>query len=262
MLNHGKPVPDWGKHFGFNATLALASTILRATLVYIASKVISHRKWEWYRQERRYPLSDLQKFDESSRGTLGALAPSPTLIQTDVVALAAVVVMLTSFLIDPFVQQTNNTVDLPFPIPNINASLPSSNYVPRRAVSIYNGTAVNSASKNLVAAILSAGIAHDGTDNRISPTCATGSCTFYREEGENTTHSTAGICSKFVDVSSFAYILEERKNGSTTTFNVSLINYPGDFKIGVETDSELEFIRPLSTGPATSPGWGTCLHQS
>ncbi|KAK7960947.1 hypothetical protein PG988_012161 [Apiospora saccharicola] len=192
--NHGKPVPDWGDRISFNALLAFLSTILRATLVIIASQVISQRKWEWYKQEVPRPLSDLQQFDAGSRGTFGALFLLPTILLRDAIALAAIVVLLTSFLIGLFVQQASRTMDCSFALPGPNASLPFAHYVPLRGG--YNNEENNpfgTPTQDLMATIISAAIAVDGVENRISATCTTGNCTFPEQgqrDAQNTTHST------------------------------------------------------------------------
>ncbi|KAK8015647.1 hypothetical protein PG991_008535 [Apiospora marii] len=207
--NHGKPVPDWGNRISFNALLAFLSTILRATLVIIASQIISQRKWEWYKQESPRPLSDLQQFDAGSRGTFGALFLLPTILLKDAVALAAIVVLLASFLIGPFVQQASRTMDCSFALPGPNASLPFAHYIPLRGG--YNNEENNpwgTPTQDLMATIFSAAIAVDGVENRISATCTTGNCTFPGEDKrdtQNATHSTVGMCSKCIDISSLVY---------------------------------------------------------
>jgi hypothetical protein len=45
VLYNGKQPPKWGAYLSLNALLALLSTIFRAMLVFIASQVISQRKW-------------------------------------------------------------------------------------------------------------------------------------------------------------------------------------------------------------------------
>ncbi|KAK8108665.1 hypothetical protein PG984_014466 [Apiospora sp. TS-2023a] len=214
--NHGKPVPDWGDRISFNALLAFLSTILRATLVIIASQIISQRKWEWYKQETPRPLSDLQQFDAGSRGTFGALFLLPTILLRDAVALAAIVVLLASFLIGPFVQQASRTMDCSFALPGPNASLPFAHYAPLRGG--YNNEENNpfgTPTQDLMATIISAAIAVDGVENRISATCTTGNCTFPEEgqrDAQNATHSTVGMCSKCIDISSLIY--QSEYNGS------------------------------------------------
>ncbi|KAK7938009.1 uncharacterized protein PG986_014877 [Apiospora aurea] len=127
-LNNDKPVPDWGNHINFNALLAVISTGLRATLVITVSGIISQRKWEWYGEEHPRPLSDLQQFDTGSRGIFGALLLLPTIMRKDAVALSAIIVLLASFLIGPFVQQASHTKECLFALPGPNASLPSAHY--------------------------------------------------------------------------------------------------------------------------------------
>ncbi|KAK8076475.1 hypothetical protein PG994_003747 [Apiospora phragmitis] len=226
-LNNNMPVPDWGYNLSFNALLAVLSTILRATLVILASQIISQRKWEWYTEERQRPLSHLQQFDAGSRGTLGAISLLSTVILRDVAALAAIVVLLASFLIGPFVQQASSTTDCWFVLPGRNAMLPFAHYVPRRGAFERNETGWPT--QDLVASILSAVTVTDGVENRISATCTTGNCTFF-DEGQrdtlNIAHSTVGMCSKCIDISSLAYVLE-KPNGPT----IHLKNIPEEYGV-------------------------------
>lgn len=209
QMNHGKPVPDWGKHFSFNATLAFLSTFLRATLVTIASKIISQRKWEWYREESQRPLYDLQQFDAGSGSTLGALLLLPV-IRRDVVTLAAVIVFLASFLIGPFVRQASGTMELPLKLPGVSASLTFAHYVPCQGIqrNLETKHISGPASQDLVASVFSATLSAEEIENQINPVCITGNCIFSGEDGKDTqniTHSTVGICNKCVDISSLVY---------------------------------------------------------
>ncbi|KAK8092061.1 hypothetical protein PG997_002422 [Apiospora hydei] len=215
-LNNEKPVPDWGNHINFNALLAVVSTVLRATLVIIVSSIISQRKWE-------------------CRGIFGALLLLPTIIRRDAVALSAIIVLLASFLIGPFVQQASHTEECWFALPGPNASLPSAHYVPR--LWGYSSTR-SSPIQELLGLIMSAAMAPDGPGNQISATCITGNCTFSGENQrgtQNTTHSTVGMCNKCVDVSSLDYVHESK--------TLRLKNVPK--KYNISDHDYLAIIRPI-----------------
>jgi hypothetical protein len=234
----GNPAPDWGTHLNFNALLALLSTILRAMLVVIVSQIICQQKWAWYgNRARPRPLSDLQQFDSGSRGSFGALMLVPKVILKDPVTLIAAVVLVVSFLVGPFVQQASRTMPCTFSVPNLNASLPYAHYVPRQRGFMGSVNANFGTPKpDVTVAILSSVTAPDGVENRISPSCSTGNCTFDHTDrigtppgylaDQRTTHSTVAMCDTCIDVSP---LVSRTKETNTTTlytlpwnrFNVS-----------------------------------------
>ncbi|KAK8117554.1 uncharacterized protein PG998_005835 [Apiospora kogelbergensis] len=227
-LQDGKPVPDWGDYISFNALLAILSTVLRAALVVTSSQIISQRKWGWYREQGPRPLSDLQQFEAGSRGALGALRLLPTIVRGDAVALAAIVVLLASFLIGPFVQQASRTEERLFALAGTNASLPFAHYVPRQGGFVIDNHGSNDGvpAQDLVAAILSAVTATSGIENQIRATCATGNCKFSSDDlkgTKNRTHSTVGMCSKCIDVSPLAVFTDQG--------TIGLQNAPKDYNI-------------------------------
>ena len=239
-LYNGKPTTDWNAHVNFNALLAVLSTILRGMLVVIVSQVISQRKWDWFRGSRARPLSDLQQFDSGSRGSFGALLLIPTVLRKDMVALFAAAVLLTSFLVGPFVQLASRTTPCSFPVPTVNASLPFAHYVPRQGgfdpFNYLTSGNLGTLSVDLIVATLSAVTSADGVENRISPSCGTGTCTFPGGDPEDpqaenlhdndiTTHSTVGVCNKCTDISS---LISTKEN---TTQHTALYILPNGFNV-------------------------------
>ena len=64
-------VPKWPYRVTLNAVIATMSTLARALLVLPVVQAISQLKWIWFIQKKR--LSDLEDFDEASRGAWGSL---------------------------------------------------------------------------------------------------------------------------------------------------------------------------------------------
>jgi hypothetical protein len=206
----GKPVPDLGANLNLNALLALLSTILRATLVIIVAQIISQRKWEWYSAKDARPLADLQQFDSGSRGAYGALLLIPTVLSKDRVTLVAAIVLLTSFMVGPCVQQASGTIPCSFPSSKVNASLPFAHWVPRSGMDLLVS---GIPPPGIIAAIISSVVSPTGVENQVNVNCPTGNCTFgdLIPEGsrdtvfnndERTAHSTVGVCNTCTDVSS------------------------------------------------------------
>jgi hypothetical protein len=248
----GKPVPDLGVNLSLNALLALLSTVLRALLVIIVAQIISQRKWDWYKITSARPLSDLQKFDAGSRGSLGALQLIPTVLLHDFVALIAALILLVSFLVGPSVQQASQTAECYFPSLNgSGATIPTAHWVPRSGgYRMGIGSSDGSPTPDIVVAILSSVTSPDGVENQISPSCATGNCTFddlppgksrqeALAESQLSRHSTAAVCSACTDVTS----LVTQKTNATTKITQNLL--PNGFN--TTTSSYISaIIRPSS----------------
>lgn len=211
----GKPAPDWGERINLNAFLAFLSTILRAMLVVVVSQVISQRKWEWFEAMREYPVSDLQKFDSGSRGIAGAIQLLPTVLWRDPITFMAAIVLFTSFLVGPSVQQASRTSTCTFVASGLNASLPFAHYIPRRSgyVRDIEHDDLGVPAPDLITVILSAVTAPGGVENRIRGSCSSGNCTFpngdpaHSESGstgdkDSAMHSTVAMCNKCIDISS------------------------------------------------------------
>lgn len=68
----GRPLASWKFHITINAVIALLATVATATMAVVLSSGISQLKWIHFKI-RREPLSDMEVFDDASRGTWGAL---------------------------------------------------------------------------------------------------------------------------------------------------------------------------------------------
>lgn len=220
----GQETPHWSGSFNLNAVLALLSTFLRALLVLLAARVVSQRKWSWFAGNDVRPLLDLQKFDSGSRGSLGALLLVPTVLRRDPITFVAAMVILSSFLVGPFVQQASRTINCSLPRTGLNASVPFAHWVPRSGGYEYQfGTGLILLTDDLAIAVLSAITSPDSVENTITANCATGNCTFddanvsvapHKDAAEqsSTTHSTVGMCSMCTDITNLV-----TKNGSSLT---------------------------------------------
>jgi hypothetical protein len=222
---NGKLVPHLGVNLSLNALLALLSTILRALLVIIVAQIISQRKWDLYKSTCERPLGDLQKFDAESRGSLGALQLIPTVLLHDGVTLIAALILLTSFLVGPSVQQASQTAECSFASFNDSgATIPTAHWVPRSGgYRTVIGNTKGLPMADIVVATLSSLTSPDGVENQITPSCATGNCTFddlssgktrqeALAESQVSMHSAAAVCSVCTDVTS----LVTRKINATT----------------------------------------------
>lgn len=69
---NGRALPDWPHDITLNALIALLATCANATMSVCLSSGISQAKWIRFKQTPT-PLSDMEAFDEASRGTWGSL---------------------------------------------------------------------------------------------------------------------------------------------------------------------------------------------
>lgn len=69
---NGRALPDWPDGISLNTLIALLAAIANASLAAPLSSGLSQMKWIHFKQERR-PLTDMELFDDASRGVYGAM---------------------------------------------------------------------------------------------------------------------------------------------------------------------------------------------
>jgi hypothetical protein len=69
---NNRPLPDWPYYITLNALISLLATVAIATTSISLHNGISQLKWIHFK-ESKVPLTDMEIFDEASRGTWGAL---------------------------------------------------------------------------------------------------------------------------------------------------------------------------------------------
>ena len=67
-----RPLPEWPLNITLNTLIALLATIANANLLPPIQSGLSQLKWVRFKNKRA-PLSDMEAFDDASRGTLGAI---------------------------------------------------------------------------------------------------------------------------------------------------------------------------------------------
>ena len=218
---NGKPVQDWTFYLTLNSLSAVLSTLLRGAMVSVAAEIISQDKWAllWSSRSPNRSLLTLQAFDQGSRGIWGALALVPTAARRSPSTLIALLVVLVSFAVGPFVQQAIRTDERLFRADNVTGvSLPiaqsadgsSMYYRHLGGQSIYGTWDMRPAARG---EFMNALVRFDSnTSNAMEPTCPTGECTFPRTDGfgdarpgannNDITHASVGLCSRCFNVTS------------------------------------------------------------
>ena len=71
-FRNGNPPPNFPLGITLNTVVAIFSTVLKTAMLYCAAEAISQSKWIWFRRKAQ-PLSDVEIYDQASRGPWGAL---------------------------------------------------------------------------------------------------------------------------------------------------------------------------------------------
>ncbi|KAK1832975.1 hypothetical protein QBC39DRAFT_347306 [Podospora conica] len=200
----GRRNPEWPVAINLTTIVAVTVTVFKAALLAAMAEIISHTKWLWFR--KRHEVMDFQRFDEASRGSLGAMKfLSGGGIKTLTGSLGAAVVLL-SAAVGPFSQQAIGFVPCLEPNPGGDASIPVVNLASggytRFGVALYN------LSPDFTGAMVNA-VANPAGTETLAATCSTGNCTFPEHGG--ITHSTMGFCRACIDVSSWIAMVYENK---------------------------------------------------
>ncbi|KAI3530192.1 hypothetical protein CSPX01_15009 [Colletotrichum filicis] len=189
----GKPLVSWHFQITINAVIALLATIATATMALVLSSGISQLKWIHFKT-RREPLSDMEVFDDASRGTWGALMMLIKLRGGLLGSFGAFVAILT-LAFSPFAQQIAT-----FHARTTNTTKGAINL---RAEEYLIALSSQTASEGFIpilpfkAAVYNGLFAENGKPWLSLPVnCQTGNCTWEPFE-------TLGVCNTCVDMSEF-----------------------------------------------------------
>ncbi|KAK2591151.1 hypothetical protein QQS21_011165 [Conoideocrella luteorostrata] len=193
-----KPRPQWPLHISINSLLSIFTAILKASLLVPVEKGICQLKWLWFRRPRA--LSDMEDFDNASRGPWGSLLFLLQARQSRHRPLASLgaVITIGALAIDPFSQQI-----LRFK-PCIRLQDGGVAVIPR--TNNYTGGAILSRpgyaalDPRMTAAITLGALAAPSNEGALlNFQCQTGNCTFPSDN--QAVFSTLGMCSACREVS-------------------------------------------------------------
>ncbi|KAJ9500661.1 hypothetical protein H2202_003877 [Exophiala xenobiotica] len=170
----GKQVPSLPHAITLNTVVAILSTASKSSLILVVGSCISQLKWSWFSRQRR--LTDIQTFDDASRGPLGCAALLTTKAFLSLASVGAIVTIL-SLAYDPFLQQL-----LSYPIVQVYTN--ASSAVTRQA----RAFAIGGMDAKFVSA-MNAGVWSGASSFAPTPACPSGNCTW-------PSFSTVGWCSK------------------------------------------------------------------
>lgn len=212
---------EWVFLLNLNSLIALLSTIYRAVLVAVAAEVVSQSKWVYFWSSTSpLPLLRLQYFDRASRSIWGAIRLFPYVAKRSPAALAAALILVVSFGVGPFMQQSIGTIARDFVVEDGVAKIPVTRNIDgndtyyRTLDGLVYG--MWDFKYNVRASILSALSNPNSNDSAIIPICSSGNCTFPSWDSglptrtdREVTHVTAGMCSRCFDVGSLITVFND-----------------------------------------------------
>lgn len=190
----GKPLPSWPHWITLNALIAILATVATASMSVPLSGGLGQLKWIRFKQGRA-PLSDMEVYDDASRGAFGAVNMLVARRGGFVGSFGAVVMIVALFL-SPFAQQIAT-----FPTRMVETPGGAVNYRTEAYVRALHGKEelgqVFVPILPIKSAVYKGLFAEDGRPWMGLPFhCSTGNCTFPPIE-------TLGVCHKCVDMSEY-----------------------------------------------------------
>ncbi|KAH9233930.1 hypothetical protein K456DRAFT_1909874 [Colletotrichum gloeosporioides 23] len=183
---NGQPQLEFARDVNINTIIAILSTALRAAMAFMATEVIGQSKWEWLETPR--PLRHVERLDSAGRGAWGSIKFLFFVSKPNFAAMGALL-MITSYVIDPFSQQLAKTYSCNIPSDE-KASISVARLI--SGSSSLEGPSLHTAGIN--------GLIYGVDANTPSQlfNCPSGNCTFTMNSG--ITHTSVGICKYEADV--------------------------------------------------------------
>lgn len=178
--HQGKPLPQWPYRVSVNTLISIYVVILKGATLLITAEGLGQLKWKWLQNDRS--LDNLVKYDQATRGPLGALNLLWRLRLGSPISSIGAFLALVVLVIDPFTQQIIQYYACSVPLLGAQATIPRTNEYLQSSATI---------SPELQAAIKE-GVISPNTLMNLE--CTTGNCTFEHE------YTTVGYCSSCMDV--------------------------------------------------------------
>ena len=236
--HQGKPLPQWPYHISVNALISIYVLVLKAAILLVTAEGLGQLKWRRLQRDRL--LDEFVKYDQATRGPLGAFRLLWQLRLRHTLSSAGALIAIVVLAIDPFVQQIIHYSDCSVPMAGLQATVPRTNvYLPQMT---NGGNITDGVTPGLRAAINAGMTTANGI---VSPVCLTGNCTFLKEYGS------VAYCSSCADVtedlivqsrivkSNFTNVVEvyfnSTGNNSTTSQNLTGPSYLANTNILLNT---------------------------
>lgn len=247
---HGEIVPQWRFSINLNTLVALLATIARAAMLVAVAEILGQVKWSWFSRPR--PLSNLQHFDNASRGLIGSFA-LPFIASKDLFAVVGSLVVVLSLAIGPFVQQAIKSVDCLQNVSEMNASVPIAHFFGHEnLVTTFEYLRVD-----MKGAMVNALVNPTGNDSKITATCQTGNCTF--RSHSNVSYSSIGLCSACIDTTPLIQIVSADDQGDEIykTHNLTSYSLPHSSGVTIQAFSPGGNFLMATSATARDLSWAT-----
>ncbi|KAI9049748.1 hypothetical protein LZ554_005900 [Drepanopeziza brunnea f. sp. 'monogermtubi'] len=243
----GQIQPSWRFSFNLNSLVAILMTVMRTTMMEVVSDSMSQLKWNWFSQPRK--LRHLEIFDEGSRGPWGSVKLMARIRRPHPVLLGAAITIL-SLATGLFAQQAVISVPCVIQENSTHGTIPFRRHV--SSFDVYRiGAGLWILDYSTKAALIDAIANPTGNNSAVNPSCPTGNCTFASYGGA--THSSIGLCTQCVDVTSTA----TQSFSNDTTFTSGGVNFT--LPNGLAISSTI----PAGTGNTyIDAKWETALNYS
>ncbi|KAI0435269.1 hypothetical protein F5Y09DRAFT_293549 [Xylaria sp. FL1042] len=189
----GRPLSTWTIAVAPNAVIAILSIASKASLIYALGQAISQLKW-LHLLKKPENLQDLQRYDDASRGPLGAIRMFWTVRSASLVAYLGSLTILLALAFEPFSQQLLHFDERVITYPYQRSSVPLS------TVYDYDAQGVDGVSSVIVGPRdnpMRAAVVNGIYDVVKDPpfTCPGATCSY-------PTFTTMGVCSECEDITS------------------------------------------------------------
>ncbi|KAL2064952.1 hypothetical protein VTL71DRAFT_4092 [Oculimacula yallundae] len=187
---HNKPLPQWPFGITLNTLIALISAVTNASLAVPLASGFGQLKWNWFKRKPS-PLTDMELFDEASRGSWGAVRLLSS-GRGGYVGMFGALITLAALFLGPFSQQVA-TYPTRKVISDQIASVPAAlNYTP--ALPGNTGSTGFVPILPMKSAVFHGLFSESGLAQP-KPSCPTGNCTY-------PIFTTLATCSTCVDIKS------------------------------------------------------------
>ncbi|KAF9878471.1 hypothetical protein CkaCkLH20_03963 [Colletotrichum karsti] len=206
----GKPQPGFASRISINALIAIFSTVLKATLLFVVSEVMGQLKWKWIETPR--PVRDIEYFINAGAG-LGGSLKFLFFTWKPILAILGAVIVIASAAIGPFSQQSSAT----YPCDELD----SSSIAKVNISHIIEGEMAPE-----MRGIATKGLVFGGSDT--SAACDTGNCTF-------ASYESIGICSSCYHAADDTKSFDENESDLTVGWPSSTDGFNSSYALRMKT---------------------------
>ncbi|KAK8225842.1 hypothetical protein HDK90DRAFT_68222 [Phyllosticta capitalensis] len=216
-IYHDGPQPNWPHPISINTIIAIFTVAFKALLLKPVVEGLSQFKWLWFSRPKE--LSDLELFDQATRGPWGSaclLYDSLIKLEKRYLAIFGALLIIVALAIDPLSQGIVRYFSCAIPSLNTVAQIPrTNNYT---TVGAYISTESFQLDAPMTVAVYT-GLLDPPTASSVQIQCPTGNCTF-PSATDGATFSSMSMCSSCDNIT--AMIISEESPKQDKKWTLSL----------------------------------------